>query len=306
MWPLVPGWTVRKSRGPHRIGRGIDLEFSSLWACGAASWNAPWVSMKCSKCGHDNLDGRLRCGECGFVLSGRGEWGDAVSAGGEGSAASAPPPSAAPPPPARSPAPPPTPKEPPAQAYEPSRKSQRFEWNTSELPSSDYQSVVGSVTGSMAGGSSLLESEEDAEGLGWLGEDDFDLQRSDEAEPSAQTEEGRRTVALDEIHKIAGLSEISAFKRIIEQDGKTTGAPKLPRAVRPGEVPSAQVPARNRPPGPPPGPPRRATWPARSKRQPATSSRAPRPRSRSKPRPRSGSGSRSRSRSRSGSRSRSR
>lgn len=130
--------------------------------------------------------------------------------------------------------------------------------SSASLGASDYQAAVENLEG----------SDED-EGLGWLGEEDFDLGSTDEpppmASPMAPTsgEPERRLVDINDIHKIAGLSEISAFKKIIEQDGKAD-APKRPRATQrnqplegPARVARAPVgpshPYGAPPQGPPPG-----------------------------------------------------
>lgn len=111
----------------------------------------------------------------------------------------------------------------------PSSAPPQTQSSPAELGASDYQAAVENLDG----------SDED-EGLGWLGEEDFDLGSTDEPPPMAApaapapsmgAEPERRLVDINDIHKIAGLSEISAFKKIIEQDGKAD-TPKRPRATQ--------------------------------------------------------------------------
>jgi hypothetical protein len=62
--------------------------------------------------------------------------------------------------------------------------------------------------------------EAEADGLGWLGDDEYEIT----ARPD---HERRRTVGISDLHKITGLHEISAFKKILERDGQGSAPSEL-------------------------------------------------------------------------------
>lgn len=87
------------------------------------------------------------------------------------------------------------------------------------------------------------DGDNDDDGLGWLGEEDFDL-------ATRPDQERRRTVDVKDLHKITGLSEISAFQKIIEQDskiskdspGEAPAGVRIPKPVKNDAAPRAPRP----------------------------------------------------------------
>jgi len=197
------------------------------------------------------MEGRIRCGDCGSNLTGS-EWEEKPYDPNEGGG-SAP----APNPPAPAPAP---------SAAPVGRSGGGFyeEMKAGEAPEGNPGPDTNPGPGADAYAAATGAPEEDpgeAEGLGWLGEDDYDL-------TDRTGRERRRTVLVKDIHKVSGLQDISAFKQIIENDGGPSMGDPVPGAM-PGGAPPMAPPSGSPPnmpgavsgarppgmPGPPGGPP---------------------------------------------------